>query len=712
MEILGVRALRGPNFWSRRTCLEALVDLRELKDSPSNTLPGFADRLEAWLPTLIEHRCGVGERGGFLMRLRDGTYLGHVLEHVTIELQNLSGTPVGFGKARETSKPGVYKVAFRYRDETVARACLQAAFQLILAAVEDRPFDVAGTVEHLKEIVDRHWLGPSTRAILAAAEARDIPWQRLNDGNLVQLGHGARARRVWTAETDRTSAIGETVSRDKELVRSLLEACGVPVPEGRAVTSAEDAWEAAQDMGLPVVVKPRDGNHGRGVSLDLATREEVEEAWRIALPEGSDVLVERCIRGVEHRLLVVGNRLVAAARGEEAWVTGDGASTVQALVDAQLNTDPRRGTTEEFPLNVIRLTDDPVCLFDLRRQGLSGPDAVPSAGARIRVQRNGNVVHDCTDQVHPRVAAKAVLAARIVGLDIAGVDLVAEDVSRPLEDQGGAIVEVNAGPGLLMHLRPASGQPRPVGEAIVGRVFPEGETGRIPLVCVTGQRGRTAAARRIARLLRVAGHRVGTAGMDGVRVGDRVLEAAPHADAPGARKILRNPLVDAAVLEADPEGILKEGLGFDRCQVAVVTDVGQPEGLGRHFVSTPEDLWGVLRCPVDVVPTRGTAVLNAEDERAADMARLCDGAVILYAAEPALEALEAHRAAGGRAVAARNGRILLLDGAGGEPVDVGSATAGTDGTGALLATAATGWALGLDVDLLRRGLRSRPGEDD
>jgi len=701
MRILRVRALRGPNYWSRRTCIEALVDLEELRDSPSHTLPGFNDRLLAWLPSLEEHRCGVGERGGFVLRLREGTWMGHVLEHVVLELQSLAGTPVGFGKTRETFVPGIYKVAFRYRDETVARAALQAGMDLLHAAVADRPYDVAATVAHLRNLVDRHWLGPSTRAIAEAAEARDIPWQRLHEGNLLQLGYGNKARRVWTAETDRTSAIAETISRDKHLTRSLLAAAGVPVPEGRVVGSAEEAWEAAsEDIGLPVVVKPVDGNHGRGVCLDLRTRKEVLEAWSLAEAEGSGVMVERFVPGVEHRLLVVGSKVQAAVRGETAWVVGDGVSTVQQLIDVQLNQVPWRGTHEEAPYNVIRLTDDPVCLFDIRRQGLEGPDSVPAKGQRVLVQRNGNAIHDCTDLVHPEVAATAVLAARVIGLDVAGIDLVAEDISRPLQEQGGAVVEVNAGPGLLMHLRPATGSPRPVGEAIVDLIFPNGQNGRIPLVCVTGNRWRAPATRMIEAILEVTGQRLGVAASDGARVGRRVLDPSPRADALGARKVLRNPQVEIALLEADPLGILQEGLGFDRCRVAVVTDVGEPEGLEGEYVRTSDDFYNVLRCPVDVVSALGYAVLNGDDPQAVDMARLSDGGVILFARDPEAPSLQDHRKREGLAVTIREGRLVLWDES---ETDLGRI--GPHDPTPILAAAATAWALGLDPATIQSGLQ-------
>ena len=431
IEFLKIVPLRGPNIWTYRPVLEAWVDIGDLEDSPSNTIPGFYERLSSWLPSLIEHRCGVGERGGFLQRVREGTWPGHILEHVTLELQNQAGMQSGFGKARSTSVRGVYKVVVRSRHEEVSRACLHAARDLVMAAIEDRPFDMPATVARLRDLADSLCLGPSTACIVDAASNRRIPAIRLTEGNLVQLGYGARSRRIWTAETDQTSAIAESISSDKDLTKNLLQACGVPVPEGRIVDSPEDAWEAAEEIGVPVVVKPSDGNHGRGVSTELMTREEVEAAFKLALDEGSAVIVERFVRGNEHRLLVVGGRLAAAARGESASVVGDGRSTILELIDTQINTDPRRGTTEDYPLNVVLVDKDPAVRLEITRQGFT-PDAIPPLGAEVMIQRNGNVAFDVTDLVHPDVAATVCLAARIVGLGIAGVDLGAGEIFPPL----------------------------------------------------------------------------------------------------------------------------------------------------------------------------------------------------------------------------------------------------------------------------------------
>ncbi len=709
IEILGITHLRGPNMWTYRPVLEALIDIGELEDHPSNTLPGFYERLAAWMPTLIEHRCSYEERGGFLRRLREGTWPGHILEHVTLELLTLAGMPGGFGRARETSRRGVYKVVVRAFQEQVTREALYGARDLVMAAIEDRPYDVADLVARLRELADDLCLGPSTGAIVSAADDRSIPAIRLNEGNLVQLGYGARQRRIWTAETDRTSAIAEGISRDKDLTKQLLSACGVPVPEGRIVDSPEDAWAAAEEIGVPVVVKPWDANHGRGVCIDLSSRAEIEAAYAIALDQGSGVMVERFVSGDEHRLLVVGGRLVAAARGDAASVSGDGRSTVRELIDAQLNTNPLRGLEEEFPLNPVRL--DSAVRLELSRQGLA-PDSVPAQGSRVLIQRNGNVSRDITERVHPSVAATVALAARIVGLDIAGIDLVAQDISRPLAEQRGAIVEVNAGPGLHMHLRTAEGPPRPVGRAIVDHLFAPDDDGRIPIVGVSGTHGRTAVCRLVAHLLHIGGMRVGMACSTGLYLDRRRVATVDCASFDSAQRLLLNRMVRAAVIESSPITMASEGLGYDRCLVGVVTALDPTATLAERFIETSEQMYRVLRTQVDVVLPNGVAVLNAADPLVAEMAPLCDGEVIFFAADPAAPAIVAHREDGGRALFVRDERVVLATGTEelvlAETTRVALAGEGCAGLRieTLLAALGAAWALGISAESIRAGIET------
>lgn len=711
IDIINVISLRGPNIWTYRPVLEAWLDIGDLEDAPSNTIPGFFERLTAWLPGLIEHHCGVGERGGFLQRLKEGTWPGHILEHVMIELQNMAGMQTGFGQTRGVSRRSVYKMAVRARHEEVSRTALYAARDLVMAAIEDKPFAVGPVVERLRDMVDSLCLGPSTACIVDAATDRRIPSIRLNDGNLVQLGYGAQSRRIWTAETDKTPAIAESISSDKDLTKRLLASCGVPVPEGRAVDSSEDAWEAANDIGLPVVVKPSDGNHGRGVSTNLTTREDIEAAHKLAVEEGSEVLVERFIPGDEHRVLVIGGKVVAAAKGETAWVTGDGVSTVTQLIDSQINTDPRRGTTEDFPLNVVLIDEDPAVRLELARQGFA-PDLVPPKGKQVLIQRNGNVAFDVTDRVHPSVAATVSLAARVVGLDIAGVDLVAEDIGRPLEEQRGAIVEINAGPGLLMHLKPATGEPRPVGRAIVDHLFAENESGRIPVVGISGSHGRTMVARLVARLLHLRGAYVGVACGDGLYFNERQIEKTDCANWHSGHRVLLNRAVEAGVFENSCRSILAEGLAYDRCQVGVVTNIDPDDLLSDFHIENVEQLIKVIRTQVDVVLPDGIAVLNAGDERVAELASLCDGEVLYFSLMPELPVLEQHRQHGGRAVYVRNGQLVLA--AGKEEaaicelpdIPLVSSDTSQERLANILAAVGAAWALDLPADLIRTGLET------
>lgn len=715
IQLLRINYLRGPNIWTYRPTLEVWLDLGDLEDFPSNLIPGLADRLLTLLPALEEHHCGVGERGGFMQRLREGTWAGHVLEHVVIELLNLAGMPTGFGQTRSTSKHGVYRMVFRARDEQVARAALAEGHKLLTAAIRNQPFEVSEAVTRVREQVDDCYLGPSTACIVAAATDRSIPHIRLNGGNLVQIGHGAQQRRIWTAETEFTSAIAEGIARDKDLTKSLLQSCGVPVPEGQPVDSPEAAWEAAQDIGLPVVVKPSDGNHGRGVSLELSRKEDVEAAFHVAEPEGSEVLVERFIRGHEHRVLVVGGQVVAAARGEMITVTGDGKQTVVQLIDSQLNSDPRRGAEEEFPLDVIVLDTDPKLQLELQRQNLKG-DSVPGAGRVVIIQRNGNLGVDCTDQVHPEVAYIAVLAARVVGLDIAGIDMVCEDIGKPLQAQGGAIVEVNAGPGLLMHLKPAVGSPRPVGKAIIDHLFAEDETGRIPVVGVAGTQGTEITARLAAWLIHLSGKRVGLACRDGLFLDSRRVDAAPSASWEPAHRLLINRSMQAAVIENGAEVILRDGLAYDRCAVGVVTDFDGFEALGEFDITERAQLVKVMRTQIDVVLSEGVGVLNADIAEVAELAPLCDGAVIFYAQDAQAPAVVEHRAAQGRAVLVNaKGQVVLATGT--AEVVLTSITrltqqrdkagsAGDNLTSPILAAVAAAWALDISPDLIAAGLKT------
>lgn len=707
IEFLDVRHIRGPNIWTYRPIIEARIDIGDLEDCPSNTIPGYYERLTRWLPSLIEHRCSYEERGGFLRRLEEGTWPAHIMEHVTLELQNLAGLPGGFGRARETPIRGVYKVMIRAHHPDITIAAMHTARNLMAAAMEDTPFDVPAAIADLIDLVEKLWLGPSTASIVQAAQEREIPFIRLNDANLVQLGYGTAQRRIWTAETDNTSAIAEGISRDKDLTKTLLSTCGLPIPEGRLVDSPEDAWAAAEEIGVPVVIKPYDGNHGRGVFIDLMTREQVLRAYEVALEEGSGVIVERCIQGSEHRLLVIGGKLIAASKGDEAKITGDGKSTIYELIQSQINADPRRGYTEEDPLTPVRINS--ASLLEITRQGYADENAIPPSGVEVIVQRTGNHAFDVTDDVHPEIAETVALAARVVGLDIAGVDLVVKDISRPLAEQGGAIVEVNAGPGFIFHLKPAVGKPRPVGQAVVNELFHPGETGRIPVVGISGSHGRTLVAKLIARLLRLGGKQTGLACAEGLFIGQRLIEAGDCACHAPAQRLLMNRNIEAMVCETSHTRILREGLPYDRCQIGVVTGIDTALTEPDDYMETPEQLFTIVRTQMDVVLPNGVGILNADDPLVADMARLCDGEVIFFGLDPQNPVLLKHRASGGRAVTVREGALVLCAETEEILIPVGQLPEGAaaqDTLGHVLAGAAGAWALGISRDLLRAGLET------
>jgi cyanophycin synthetase len=705
MEILRVRALRGPNVWSRKTALEVTLDLGP--GSPSlGKLPAFEQRLRDRLPGLFG-----GAPAAQAVSPFSGDTLAHGLEFVAAGVQRLAGVPVSFSKTGVGAVAGQWRVVLEYREESVAREVLEVALRLIEAVLADRPYDIAAEITRLRSLYEDVRLGPSTGAIVAAAERRGVPIRRLNEGSLVQLGWGSRQRRILAAETDRTSAIGESIAQDKELTKMLLRSVGVPVAAGGPVAGAEEAWELAEEIGVPVVVKPQHGNQGRGVAVDLTTREQVMAAYEAARQEGRSILVEKFAEGADHRLLVVGGRVVAAARRDPPRVRGDGVHTIVELV-AEVNADPRRGEDHATSLSKLRL--DAIAVAVLDKQGYT-PESIPAAGVSVALRHNGNLstggsATDVTDRVHPELAARAVDAARVIGLDVAGVDVICRDVGRPMEEQGAIVVEVNAAPGLRMHLDPSEGKPRPVGEAIVDTMFAPGEDGRIPLVAVSGNNGKTTTARLVAHVFKLNGWRVGLTCTDGIYIDERRIDNDDCSGPRSARAVLMNPRVDAAVLETARGGILREGLGFDRCDVAIVTNIGEGDHLGMAGIETAEHLASVKRVIVENVAPRGAAVLNAADPMTVAMAPYCPGSVVFFARDAAHPLVAAHRARGGRAVVAHNGFVVLAEGSheqrlaalGAVPL-TREGRIGFQVENVLAATAAC-WSLGVPLEMVRAGL--------
>ncbi len=705
MKTESLRALRGPNLWADETVLEFCL---------SADFAVYGAEVFQRLVRLLPSRVAVTLFGSDVAPAPPATPLAwaQLFAALACALQSSADCDVSFSDAREISD-SEFRLVFEYQEEDVARRALDLTLETFDSAVTARPLELAAAVTELRKLFESVRLGPSTGSIVRAAEARGIPTRRLTDGSLVQLGYGSRQRRIWAAETDRTSAIAEAIAQDKELTKTLLAQVGVPVPEGRHARSAEAAWQAAQEIGLPVVVKPRKGNQGRGVSVRLSSKESVFTAFAVAVEHDGEVLVERHVEGVDFRLLVVGGRLVAAARRDPPQVCCDGQHDIRALVDIA-NEDPRRGDDHSTSLSKLRL--DAIALEMLHEQGLT-PDSVPAAGEVVTLRRNANLstggtATDVTDSVHPEVARRAIEAAAMIGLDIAGIDVVAPCVDKPLEVSRGAIVEVNAAPGLRMHLQPSAGKPRPVGNAIIQAMFGRGDDARIPIVAVTGTNGKTTTTRCIAHLLQRSGRRVGVTCTDGIYVEGRRIDTGDCAGPKSARVVLSHPRVDAAVLETARGGMLREGLGFDWCDVAVVTNVAEGDHLGLNGIHTVADLARVKELPVRRVSPQGAAVLNADDPHVTRMAKVCRGTVLFFSRNPESPVLSAHRAAGGKAVTVREGYIVLASGRDERRVARVDSLPLTHGgrigfqVDNLLAAIAAGYWLGLSIPALRQGVET------
>ncbi|PAT44088.1 cyanophycin synthetase [Vandammella animalimorsus] len=708
MEILRIRALRGPNLWSRKTAMLVTVHCTP-EECDITRLPGLAQRLRALFPAI-----------GTLTTEDGGpTSLAHVLQFAAAVLQQEAGVAIGFARTVSTNETGVYQVVVEYREEAVGRQAIDAALALIQAASgqAQAAFDGAAVINGLRELDEHERLGPSTGSIAQAALARGIPLRRLTRGSLVQFGWGSRQRRIQAAEVDATSTVAESIAQDKELTKKLLLAAGVPVPLGRPVASLDEAWQVAQEVGLPVVAKPQDGNQGKGVTVNIQTFAELEAAYLAAEKYGV-VMVEKYLPGQDYRLLVVGNRLAAAARREPPQIIGDGQHSVRELVDT-VNLDPRRSDGHATSLTRIRLDD--IALGQLQLQGLT-PESVPEPGRKVVLRHNANLstggsATDVTDSVHPAVAASAVAAAQMVGLDICGVDVVCESVERPLEAQAGGVVEVNAAPGLRMHLAPSFGQPRPIGKYVVDMLFEKGNDGRIPLVSVTGTNGKTTTARLIAHLLMAHGLTTGMTNTDGIYINGRQIESGDCSGPRSARNVLFHPLVDAAVLEVARGGILREGLGFDQSQVAVVTNIGEGDHLGLNYIDTVQELAQVKAVTVRNVSPKGYAVLNAEDPLVAAMASATPGKVIYFAMDKHHPILAAHRSQGRRSVFVEGEAIVATEGAWRDSIPLAEIPITQHGrigfqVQNVMAAVAAAWAVGLPAQTIRRGLASFVNDTD
>ncbi len=713
------RVYRGPNFYSYEPAIHLTVDIGALEEEPTDTLEGFTESLLQVLPGLHDHQCSRGHDGGFVDRLNEGTWAGHVAEHVALELQRTAGHEITRGKTRSTGEKGVYNVIYGYLDETVATLAGKLAVRLVNHLVVPNPdFDFDAEHEAFLRTSQRVAFGPSTQAILDEAVTRDIPFQRLNSASLVQLGQGVHQQRIRATMTSLTGSLAVDIASDKELTNRLLAAAGLPVPTSEVVRNADDAVSMAKRIGYPVVLKPLDGNHGRGVAINLTTEDEVRGAFTEAYDQSRRgyVLVESFITGKDYRVLVVGGNMIAIAERVPAHVIGDGVHTVAELVEVT-NADPRRGVGHEKVLTRIVVNDAAVSL--VREQGYAMTD-VPPAAEMVKLALTGNmstggISIDRTFEAHPDNIDIAEEAARVVGLDIAGIDFLCPDITKAVRETGGAICEVNAAPGFRMHTHPTIGEPQYVAKPVVDLMFPPGTPSRIPIVAVTGTNGKTTTSRIIGHIFKAIGRKVGMTSTDGVVIDERLVIKSDASGPRSARMVLQNPRVDFAVFEVARGGILREGLGYGRNDVAVVLNVAA-DHLGLRGINTVEQLARVKQVVVEAVPKTGFAVLNADDPLVAAMRRACSGEIVWFSIKPNNRMISDHCRRGGKAVILEKGelgdQILLVHGRRRMPLAYTHLLPVTFGGKAMfnvqnaMAAAAAAYCAGAHLHDIRTGLRS------
>ncbi|MBV9388271.1 MAG: cyanophycin synthetase, partial [Chroococcidiopsidaceae cyanobacterium CP_BM_ER_R8_30] len=668
MRILKIQTLRGPNYWSirRHKLVVMRLDLEELADSPSNEIPGFFEGLAGVLPSLEEHFCSPGCRGGFFSRVREGTMMGHIVEHVALELQELAGMPVGFGRTRETATHGVYQVVIEYLDEEAGRYAARAAVRLCQSIVDTGYYPQEELEQDLRDLKDLQRdasLGPSTEAIVKEAEIKGIPWMSLGTRFLIQLGYGLYQKRMQATMSDRTGILGVELACDKEGTKRILTNAGVPVPRGTVINYLDELEEAIQLVGgYPIVVKPLDGNHGRGITIDIRTWEEAEAAYDAAKEVSRSVIVERYYAGRDHRVLVVDHKVVAVAERVPAHVIGDGRSTIEELINIT-NQDPNRGEGHDKVLTRIELDRTSWQLLD--RQSYSLSTVLPLGEiCYLRATANlstGGIAVDRTDDIHPENVWIAQRVSKIIGLDIAGIDIVTPDISRPLREVDGVIVEVNAAPGFRMHVCPSQGIPRNVAGAVLDMLFPQGALSRIPIVAVTGTNGKTTTTRLLAHILKQTGRTVGYTTTDGTYIGDYLVEPGDNTGPQSAQLILQDPTVEVAVLEAARGGILRSGLGFDASDVGVVLNVAA-DHLGIGDIDTIDQLAHLKSVVAETVLPMGYAVLNADDPLVAAMAKRVKSQLAYFSMNPDNLLVRNHTQQGGLAAVYENGYLSILKG--------------------------------------------------
>ena len=668
MRILKTQTLRGPNYWSIRhpNLILMRLDLEDLADRPSDQIPGFYEALSATLPSLIEHFCSPGHRGGFLSRVRQGTYMGHIVEHVALELQTLAGMPTGFGRTRGTVEPGVYQVVFEYQNEQAGRYAARAAVRLCNSLVETGHYPKEELEQDIADLTEFRLdaaLGPSTEAIVRAAETKDIPWLQLPTRAMIQLGYGRYQQRIQATLSSKTSILAVELASDKEGTKQILRDAGIPVPRGTVIYYQDELEEAINDVGgFPIVVKPLDGNHGRGITIDISTYEAAEEAYEAAREVSSGVIIERFYKGRDHRVLMVNGRVVAVAERVPAHVVGDGHSTIEQLIDIT-NQDPRRGDGHDNLLT--RITVDRTTWQLLDRKGYTLETVLPKGEmCYLRSTANlstGGIAIDRTDEIHPDNVWIAQRIAKTIGLDIAGIDVVTTDISKPLREVDGVIVEVNAAPGLRMHICPSEGIARNVAEPILEMLFPPGTPTRVPIVAITGTNGKTTTTRLIAHIFKQTGQVVGYTTTDGIYIGENLVEAGDTTGPQSAQVILQDPTVEVAILETARGGMLRSGLAFKSCDVGVVLNVAA-DHLGIGDIETVEDLAHLKSIVAETTRPSGYAVLNADDPLVSAMAQRVKGQVAYFSMDPHNELLRKHAQQGGLAAIYEHGYLSILKG--------------------------------------------------
>ncbi|MGF1924295.1 MAG: cyanophycin synthetase [Bacteroidia bacterium] len=664
MKILGIQVLRGPNIWSinRKKLIQMRLDLEDLEQRPTNVIEGFRERIEKLIPSLYTHRCSKGEAGGFLMRIDEGTWMGHVIEHIALEIQTLAGMDTGFGRTRQTKTEGIYNVVFSYLEEKAGVFAAESAVRIAEALINDLEYDLEHDIQRMRELRETERLGPSTGSIVDEAISRDIPWIRLNKSSLVQLGYGKNQVRFRATMTERTSSIAVDIAGNKDETKRFLSEAAIPVAKGVTASTLEDVYEAIKRVGFPLVFKPLDGNHGKGATINVKNEEEAIAAFHYAKEYSRRIIVESFITGHDFRVLVIDHKMVAAALRVPAHIIGNGQDTVKQLIDKE-NEDPRRGYRHENVLTEITVDRDTIDLLEKKGYTL---ETIAPKGETVFLKSTANLSTggtsiDVTDQVHPQNVFNCERISRIVGLDICGIDIMAQNLTEPLTENGGVVLEVNAAPGFRMHLAPSEGLPRNVAAPVIDMLYPPGKSARIPIIAVTGTNGKTTTTRLIAHIVKNNGSRVGFTTSDGIYVQNTMLMKGDTTGPFSAEFILKEPTVEVAILETARGGILRAGLGFNKCDIGVVTNI-QEDHLGISDIHNLDDLARVKGVVIGAVKRNGWAVLNADNSHCLKIGQAADCNVAYFSMDEKNPAIKEHCKNGGIAAIYENGYVTIKKG--------------------------------------------------